>query len=368
MRHPFLPALPSFSLGACLCLAACSTGEQPPPPVYDLVAAADTVRLSDTEIADAIWLGGDRWALLAPQAKTVRIVDFATHRVQALGRPGRDYLEPFAIFRAGDTLYVDDWGKRRVTGWSLAGLPVFSLDAPAPFRGALPRGRDAAGGWYAELRPFPGPDGSGNLDSGVVVRWQEGATSDTVLRLAPYQLERVTRNGGSRYERLVFSGVDQWGVRPEGTVWVTRVIQNLLETCAPAHGDCVRGPPLPDQVLEVTIQDRDYFLQTYPADQRSLAEGIPFAIVKPPFERAFAAADGGIWLERSRMLTDSTRSYRYLRPDGTAKMEVRIKNAQRILGADPDHLLAIDPLVPGPGHRVLRYAVPVAVDTMTTNP
>lgn len=353
--RPLFPAL--------LCLAACGPRKQPPPPVHDLVAAADTILLSDTEIRDAVWLGGDRWALLAPQAKTVRVVDFATKRVQTLGRPGKDYIEPFALFRAGDTLYVDDWGKRRVTGWSLAGVMVSALDAPAPFRGALPRGRDAAGKWYAELRPFPGPDGSGNLDSGVVVGWKEGATSDTILRLAPYQLERVSRDGASRYERLVFSGVDQWGVRPDGTVWIARVIQNLLESCGPAHGDCVRGPPLPDRVLTVTIQDRAYFLQTFPADQRSLAEGIPFSIVKPPFEHAFAAADGGIWLERSRMLTDTSRSYRYLRPDGTAKLEVRIKNAQRILGADPTHLLAIDPLVPGPGHRVLRYVAPVVVDS-----
>lgn len=355
MRRSLLPTL--------LILAACRPGEQPPPPVRDLAAAADTILLTDTELSDAVWLGGDRWALLAPQAKAVRIVDFATKRGQVLGRPGKDYLEPFAIFRAGDTLYVDDWGKRRVTGWSLAGGMVSTLDAPAPFRGALPRGRDATGAWYAELRPFPGPDGSGNLDSGVVVRWREGATSDTVLRLAPYQLERVTREGASRYERLVFSGVDQWGVRPDGTTWVARVIQNLLESCPPAHAECVDGPPLPDRVLEVTIQDRDYFMQSYPADQRSLAEGIPFAIVKPPFERAFPAADGGIWLERSRMLTDSTRSYRLLQPNGTARLEVRIKNAQRILGVDPTHLLAIDPLVPGPGHRVLRYVTPVVVDT-----
>jgi hypothetical protein len=331
--------------------------------MLDLTAAADTVLLQDTEIADAVWLGGDRWALLAPQAKTVRIVDLASRKVQALGKPGKDYLEPFSIFRVGDTLYVDDWGKRRVTGWSLTGGMISTLDAPTPFRGALPRGRDAAGRWYAELRPFPGADGSGNLDSGVVVRWKEGTASDTVLHLAPYQLERVTRDGASRYERLVFSGADQWGVRPDGTVWVARVIQNLLESCPPAHAPCVRGPSLRDKVLEVTLQDRQYFLQTFPEDQRSLAEGIPFAIVKPPFDRAFAATDGGVWLEQSRSLTDSTRSYRYLRGDGVARLDLRIKNAQRILGVDPTHLLAVDPLIPGPGHRVLRYETPVVVDT-----
>lgn len=346
-----------------LLLAACGPGRQPAPPISALVAPTDTVLLTDTEVADAVWLGGDRWALLAPAAKAVRIVDLATRQVRVLGRPGADYLEPFAIFRAGDTLYIDDWGLRRTTGWSLDGRLVSTLPAPAPLRGALPRGRDSVGAWYAELRPLPGPDGSGNLDSGVVVRWRAGATSDTVVRLAPYSLERVTRDGATRYERLVLSGTDQWGVRPDGSFWVARVNDNLVERCAPAHGSCTRGPALPDRVLEVTLQDREYFLQGFPADQRSLAEGIPFAIVKPAFDRAFATPEAGVWLEKSRMLTDSTRGYQLIGPDGKALREVTLPNAQRILGADRTHLLAIDPLVPGPGHRVLRYLLPAVVDT-----
>ena len=352
--RPLLPLL--------LLLAACGPGRQP-PPVSRLAAPADTITLTDTEIADALWLGGDRWALLTPQAKTVRIVDFASRRVQVLGRPGKDYTEPFAIFRAGDSLYVDDWGMRRVTGWTLDGRLALTQVAPAPFRGALPRARDGEGRWYAELRPFPGSDGSGNLAPGAVVRWREGTVGDTVASLVPYELDRVTRNGATRYERLVFSGVDQWGVRPDGTLWLARVIPNLLEQCAPAHGPCTAGPPLPDRVLEVTLQDREYFLMGFPKDQRSLAEGIPFAIIKPPFDRAFAAADGAVWLERSRMLTDTTRSYHLLGAGGEALLEVRLPNAQRILGADPIHLLAIDPLIPGPGHRVLRYVTPVVVET-----
>jgi hypothetical protein len=347
------PIVPFLAL-----LIACGPGRQPPPPTSLLVAPADTITLSDTEIADAIWLGGERWALLAPQAKVVRLVDFTTGRSTPLGRPGVDYVEPFAIFRAGDTLYVNDWGKRRVTGWTLTGRLALTQDAPAPFRGSLPRGRDAEGGWYAELRPFPGSDGSGNLNEGAVVRWKEGATGDTVARLAPFQLERVTRNGATRYERLVLSGADQWGVRPDGSLWLARVGPNLLERCLPGHGVCTAGPPLPDRVLEVTLQDREYFLQSFPEDQRSLAEGIPFAIVKPPFDRAFAAPNGDVWLERSRMLTDSTRRYHRLGADGQALQEVRLPNAQRILAADSTHLLAIDPLVPGPGHRVLRYVIP----------
>lgn len=323
-----------------------------------LAAPADTLTLDDTELSQAIWLGGDRWALLAPQAKAVRIVDFRTRAATVVGVPGRDYREPFFLFRAGDTLYINDWGMRRTTAWSLAGKLLGTLDAPAALRGALPRARDGAGWWYAELRPDPRADGSGNKDSGAVVRWRSGPAADTVVRLAPYDVEQVARDGASRFERLVFSGTDQWDVGADGTLWVARVNGNALERCAPDHGPCTVGPSLPDPILEVTLQDREYFLQSFPADQRGLAEGIPFAVLKPPFDAAFTAGDGSIWLQRSRSLTDSTRAYRILGLDGMARQEYRIKNAQRVLGAEPGHILAVDPLVPGPGHRVLRYAMP----------
>lgn len=338
-------------------VAACGSPSQEPPPATTLRTPADTVLLTDTEIADALWLGGDRWAVLVPQAHAVRIVDFATHGSTLLGRPGKDYAEPFSLFRAGAILYVGDWGMRRVTGWGPDGKLVSTLDAPTPFRGALPRARDAAGAWYAELRPFPGADGSGNRDSGVVVRWREGATSDTVAHLVPYEIEPVTRDGGRRYERLVFSGADRWGVEPDGTIWIARVNLNALERCRP-DGACHTGPRLRDKVLEVTLQDREYFLQGFPEDQRSLARTVPFAVIKPPFEAGFAGADRTTWLELSRMLTDTNRTYRVLDSAGMAVQEYRLPNAQRILGAEGGHILAIDPLVPGPGHRVLRYVMP----------
>src|SRR5689334_10861614 len=112
--RPLLPAL-------VVALAACGPRQQELPPAARLVAPADTILLNDTELSQAVWLGGDRWALLAPQAKTVRIIDMRTRKATVLGHPGKEYHDPFALFRAGDTLYVDDWGMRRTTAWSLAG-------------------------------------------------------------------------------------------------------------------------------------------------------------------------------------------------------------------------------------------------------
>jgi len=349
-----LPAL-------CL-LVACTPADQPAAPVVRLAPAPDTLTTSDTELSDAVWLGGDRWALLAPASKVVRIVDFAARTTRPLGRPGVDYAEPYAIYRAGDTLYVNDWGKRRLTKWTLGGALAGTLDVPDALRGALPRGRDGSGAWYAELRPFAGADGSGNLDSGAVVRWTGGGTADTIIALAPFGVQKVARDGAARYERTVFGGVDHWGVEPDGTIWIARVRENQLQRCGPARGECRTGAPLRDRVLEVTLQDREYFLQGYPEDQRALARTVPFAIVKPPFDAAFTDRAGTFLLEKSRALTDSTRGYAVLDTAGIERQELRLPNAQRILGAGGGHLLAIDPLVPGPGHRVLRYLMP-AVDT-----
>ena len=343
-----LPLLPLL-----VATAACGPGRRVEIPVQRLAEAADTVTLQDTELGDAVPLGGERWAVLAPLARTVRVVDFVTRRAAVLGRPGRDYAEPSTLFRVGDTLFVGDWGLRRVTAWSLDGKLLASIPVPDAFGGAIPRGRDAAGHWYAERRPKPGQDGSGNLDSGAVVRLV-GTVLDTVAQLAPYAMQRVAVAGAQRYERLVLSGTDQWGVRPDGSVWVARVNDNRVDVCAPG-ARCTSGPTLPDLVLEVTLEDRQYFLQGFPEEHRSLAEDLPFALVKPPFSRGFAAPDGALWLEKSRALSDTLRGYVLLDPTGTPLREYRLPNAQRILGASDSTLLAVDPLVPGPGHRVVRY-------------
>lgn len=361
-RHPLLLALPSLLLGAGL--TACTSQSQPPAPIVTLARAVDTVQTTDTDLSDAVWLGGDRWAVLAPASKMVRIVDFAAHATKSLGRPGTDYAEPFALYRVGDTLYLNDWGKRRTTLWTLAGSLAGTLELPAALRGAYPQGRDSAGAWYAELRPFPGRDGSGNLDSGAVVRWSGGSTIDTVAALAPFGVEKVTRDGAARYERTEFGGLDRWGVHPDGSIWIARVRENQLQQCGSVRGTCRSGPALRDRVLEVTLQDREYFLQRYPEEQRTLARTVPFAIVKPPFDDAFSDRDGTVFLEKSRALTDSARGYAMLAPSGIARQELRLPNAQRIIGVGGGHLLAIDPLIPGPGHRVLRYVLPM-VDTAT---
>src|SRR5262245_29585625 len=167
-----------------LALALFGCGESaPPPPVVDLHAMADMIAIAFAETPNAAWLGGTRWAVVAPLDVTVALLDFTTYRSTPLGRPG-EIKNPAQAFMVGDTLYVGDWGLRRISIWSLDGHLVRSMPAADVACGALPEERDQAGRFYLELAPPLGADGSGNRDSAAVVVADPGITRvDTLARL-----------------------------------------------------------------------------------------------------------------------------------------------------------------------------------------
>ena len=191
-----------LTLFTCTALSACGGGT-PPPPVAELAAGADTVSTGYAEIADAAWLGGSRFAVVAPMDVTVGLVDLKRREVTPLGGAGtKELRNPATTFVRADTLHVGDWGLRRTTLWTLAGKLVRTIPTADAARGALPRARDAAGNFYLELSPRPGPDGSGNRDSAAVVRLSPDlARFDTVARLAPLDMAEVSGDAGRRFER-----------------------------------------------------------------------------------------------------------------------------------------------------------------------
>src|SRR5881396_3556143 len=79
-------------------------------PVVRLGPPADTVASSYTEVSEGVWLGRDRWAVLAPPDQAVGVADFAVRKVAPLaGTTSKELRSPSTLFRAGDTLYVSDW-------------------------------------------------------------------------------------------------------------------------------------------------------------------------------------------------------------------------------------------------------------------
>jgi hypothetical protein len=327
--------------------------------IIELTVAGDTLLTSYGEVAEAVWLGNERWAVLAQPEETVAIADFdrgATRRVGA----DQQLRNPSTIFFAEDTLYVGDWGLRRLSLWGPRGRLARTIPAPAVTRGTLPRARDSAGRYYFDLYPSPGPDGSGNRDSAALVRSNSDLTSvDTIARLAPFDIAEVIGEAGRRFERRVFSGNDDWGVLQDGSVWVARVYDNRVDWRSP-NGQWIRGEPLPDRVLEVTRYDRELFLRRFPPELRRTARELPFAALKPPFEAGLTAPSGEVWLEKSRAPADSTRRYHVVDQRGRLLREVRLRGQGRIVALGPSSGLIAEPLSDGTRLIAMNFATRVA--------
>ena len=70
-----------------------------------------------SEATAGTWVEGRRWAVLAAPDEKVAIADDGTRKVTPLGSP-KELRNPATLFRAGDTLYVGDWGLRRTSRWA----------------------------------------------------------------------------------------------------------------------------------------------------------------------------------------------------------------------------------------------------------
>lgn len=342
-------------------LTACG-GAKPPAPVVELPRSGDTAQTRYLDITNAAWLGGQRWAIIVPANEAVDIVDFSSKAIKPLGGSrSKELRNPSTLFFAQDTLYVGDWGLRRTTLWSPAGRLERFIPTADAVRGTLPTARDSSGRFYLDLYPRPGPDGSGNRDSAVVVRADPGFTRlDSVARLAPLDIAEVVGDAGRRFERRVFGGLDRWGVLPDGSLWVAHVYDNRLDWRAP-DGKWTRGEALPDRVLEVTRYDRELFLRKFPPELRSTAQQLPFAPLKPPFEAGIGGSGGEVWLEKSRAPIDSTRNYHVVGRDGRLIREIRVRGQGRILAVGADAALVAEPTPAGT--RLLRVSLPVASHT-----
>lgn len=345
-----------LSAAALLAIMGCGKAK-PPMPVTRLGSATDSLPTSFSEVTEGAWLGGDRWAVLAPVDEAAALADPGSNGLRKLGGRGAEEIRnPSTLFRAGDSIYVGDWGLRRTTTWTLEGRRTGSLSVSEAQRGVLPRARDASGRFYYEISPRPGADGLGNRDSSVVVRAEPGSAAvDTLARLAPADLAQVVGDAGTRFERRVFSGADRWGVLPDGSLWVARVYDNRVDW-RDSDGSWRRGEALPDRVLEVTRYDRELFLRKFPKELRGTAEQLPFAAVKPPFEWGLTGAGGEVWLEKSRAPIDSARHYQVVDRRGRLRREIHLSGPGRIVAVGDGAVLATEPA--RNGIRLLRFTIP----------
>lgn len=345
------------SCGAAVLVACGPTGPQEEPAEEMVGALVDTVLTPFGQVPVAVAMDHDRWLVVAPDWDAAVVADFSTGTQQPLGRgAGTDFQRPIDVFAAGDSIYLADWGMRRLTAWSRAGALLGEVPLPEVTGGLFPKARDNAGWFYFEQPLFGGADGAGLRDSIPVLRARAGSPSaDTVLMLAPPDVLEVTRENRTRFERAIFGGQDRWGVLPSGELWVARLVRNRV-TWIRMDGSQVTGRGLPDPVWEVTDYDRESFMAQFPPDLRSSASGLPFALVKPPFERAFTGPDQNVWLEKSKQGLDSLRRVHVVDSGGNLVRVLAVPTRGSIIAVGDSALLVAEQW--REGVRLLRARTP----------
>lgn len=348
--------LPVFAL--LTGLAACGP-EGPKAAEISLSPPSDTLHVAWVSPTRGIPLGGNRWAVLSPDDQIVGLVAFGGGAASILGGERHPaYGRPSVLFRAGDSLYLADWEKHRLTIWTLDGRLADSVVAPDILRGALPEARDSSGRYYAAMRTPSATIASGHPDSGAVVRLPPNLGSvDTVGRLAPPDVAEGPGESGRRYQPRALSGRDLWGILPGGTLWIARVGADRVDWLGPG-GNLTRGNLLPDRALSVLPEDRQAFVQQFPPDLQRSAEQVPFALVKPPFTDALTGPDGNVWLVKSYSLADSTRSAQVVDGSGHLIQVITWAGTGRLIGVGPGALLVA--ARDSSGYWLYRFELPPA--------
>jgi hypothetical protein len=283
----------SVRLCAFFVFAACGSSKPIEYPTADFPIPTDTVFTPYVNVPVGTWLGGTRWVVVSNDAAEAAVVDFASKSKIVLGgkKAGQTEIRnPVTVFVSNDTIWVTDWSLGRATLWTASGQPAGIVSSPPELRGALPFARDAAGQLYYEIRPNAGRDGSGNRDSAAIVRQVPvPARFDTVGKLSPFDLAEVQDAAGPALRAAGLQRSGSLGSAARRIALDRAGLPELRGVERPV-GKELKGVDLPDRVIEVTMTDRDQFIQQFPGRAAVDRRGAPVLPAQAAVrERAYGA-------------------------------------------------------------------------------
>ena len=312
------------------------------PSSYGMLS--NVVELSDgrvlfTDTKDKLFLRAD--------LKTGR-VDTLGKRVDSLPRTGfaGEYRFPgWVAHLAGDTVALVDFAAVRTTRWNEQGRPLSVLpishvsgETPVLLYDTLGYGYKID---YQAILGGGEPGRSVRPDSIPVLRIALGSGAvDTVAQLAAPEYGDATFGEQVQQAAKVFAPNDHFGVLPDGTAWVARGRENLVEWRAP-DGTWSRGKSRSYAKIPVTQADKDRVLAQVrehgkqfgmPQELRIV---YPFAETKPPFDFALGRPNGEVWLQRPRNSEEAPLVYDVVNRQGAWQREVSFPKGAALAGFGP---------------------------------
>lgn len=272
-------------------------------------------------------------------------VDTLGKRVDSLaaGAPAGEYRFPgWVAHLAGDTIALVDFGAIRTTRWNERGRPIDVLPLKAVSGQTPVLLYDTVGyGYKIDYQAILGggdPGRSLRPDSVPVLRiGLKSGRVDTIAHLAAPEYGDARFGEQVQQAAKVFAPNDYFGVLPDGTAWVARGHENLVDWRAP-NGKWRRGQARAYSKLPVTQADKDRVLAQVREQGKQfgmpqdLRIDYPFAEAKPPFDFALSRPSGEVWLQRPRTDEDASLVYDIIDRKGKWQGEIAFPKGASLAG------------------------------------
>ena len=287
--------------------------------------------------------------VVIPQYATpVLLANLDDGTVDTLGRTGDgpgEYRGPsLSLVRHGHPGILEGM-QHRITVWN----PDGTLDSTIPIIdvASFELRMDTLGYLYAEQPSSAGfimvgqeIDSTSPKDSTWIYRMHPpDAGRDTVARLHEIGWEVIHHKGGVMRTRRLYASPDQWGVLPDGTLWILRGEQNRVDRRS-TDGTWSIGEPRAWTAVQVTDRDRVYIDNGWIKAVDSIQE--PMADVKGPFQDgAVAAPDGEVWAQLNTVAGDSVTRYEIFPATGPSTKTVILPKDWKVVAVTAKHVYAV---------------------------